>query len=116
MKLLKSSACLNQYGVRLTVYGAYAHKGLFLKDLCFYEYLCLVNFHRVGKRANIDKAKYLPFDDSLEGSAGKWIQELWEKGDHAVPVIVITGYLVDEVDNVNSGLYCWLMSSDNQTT
>jgi hypothetical protein len=105
---------LNQYGVRLTVYEAYAHRGPLLKDLCFYEYLCLVNFHRVGKRANIDKAKYLPFDDSLEGSAGRWIQELREKGDHAVPVI--TGYLVDEVDNTNSGLYCWLVSSDNFQT
>lgn len=90
---------LNQYGVRLTVYEAYAHRGPFLKDLCFYEHLCLVNFHCVGKKANIHKAKYLPFDDSLEGSAGKWIQELREQGDRAVPVI--TGYLVDEVDNTS---------------
>jgi hypothetical protein len=96
---------LNQYGVRLTVYEAYAHRGPFLKDLCFYEYLCLVNFHRIGKKANIHKARYLPFDDSLEGSEGRWIQELREKGDHAVPVI--TGYLVDDVNNMNSGLYCW---------
>jgi len=96
---------LNQYGVRLTVYEAYAHRGPFLKDLCFYEYLCLVNFHRIGKKANIHKARYLPFDDSLEGSEGRWVQELREKGDHAVPVI--TGYLVDDVNNMNSGLYCW---------
>src|SRR5467141_50518 len=47
------------------------------------------------------------FDDSLQGSAGKWIQELREQGDRAVPVI--TGYLVDEVDNTKSGLYCWLV-------
>jgi hypothetical protein len=38
------------------------------------------------KATNIHKAKYLPFDDSLEGSAGKWIQELREQGDRAVPV------------------------------
>jgi hypothetical protein len=96
------------------MYEAYAHRGPFLKDLCFYEYLCLVNFHRVGKKANIHEARYLPFDDSLEGCAGKWIQELREKGDHAVPVI--TGYLVDDVDNMNSGLYCWLVSTDNIQT
>jgi hypothetical protein len=60
------------------------------------------------------KARYLPFDDSLEGSAGKWIQELRGKGDHAVPVI--TGYLVNDVDNMNSGLYCWLVSTDNIQT
>jgi hypothetical protein len=58
---------LNQYGVRLTVYEAYAHRGPFLKDICFYEYLCLVNFHRIGKRANVHNAKYLPFDESMEG-------------------------------------------------
>ena len=40
---------LNEYGVRLTVYEAYAHRGPFLKDICFYEYLCLVDFHRIGK-------------------------------------------------------------------
>jgi hypothetical protein len=105
---------LNQYGVRLTVYEAYAHRGPFLKDLCFYEYLCLVNFHRVGKKADIHKTRYLPLDDSLEGSAGNWIQELRGKGDHAVPVI--TGYLVDDVDNMNSGLYCWLVVTDNLRT
>jgi hypothetical protein len=106
---------LNQYGVRLTVYEAYAHRGPLLKDICFYEYLCLVNFYRIGKKANLRKAKYLPFDESLEGSAGRWIQELREKGDHAVPVI--TGYVVDELDNIDSGLYCWLVvSSDNFQT
>jgi hypothetical protein len=88
---------LNQYGVRLTVYEAYiyAHRGPFLKDICFYEYLCLVNFHRIGKRANLHTAKFLPFDESLEGSAGRWVQELRGKGQHAVPVI--TGLLVDNV-------------------
>jgi hypothetical protein len=99
---------LSQYGVRLTVYEAYAHRGPFLKDICFYEYLCLVNFHRIGKRANVHDAKYLPFDESMEsmeGSVGRWVQELREKGEHAVPVI--TGLLVDDVENTKSGLYCW---------
>jgi hypothetical protein len=96
---------LNQYGVRLTVYEAYAHRGPFLKDICFYEYLCLVNFHRIGKRANLHNAKFLPFDESLEGSAGRWVQELRGKGQHAVPVI--TGLLVDNVENTKSDLYCW---------
>ena len=91
---------LNQYGVRLTVYEAYAHRGPFLKYFCFYEYLCLVNFHRIGKRANLHNAKFLPFDESLEG-----IQELRAKGHHAVPVI--TGLLVDNVENTKSELYCW---------
>jgi hypothetical protein len=68
-------------------------------------YLCLVNFHRIGKRANQHNAKFLPFDESLEGSAGRWIQELRAEGQHAVPVI--TGLLVDDVENTKSGLYCW---------
>lgn len=99
--------CINQYGVRLPVYEAYAHRGPFLQDMCFYEYLSLVNFHRIGKKTNIQKPKYLPFDDFLEGSAGTWIQELRKEGDHAVPVI--TGYLVDDLADEKTGLYCWFV-------
>jgi hypothetical protein len=54
--------------------------------------------------ANLHNAKFLPFDESLEGS-GRWIQELRGKGQHAVPVI--TGLPVDNVENTKSDLYCW---------
>jgi hypothetical protein len=102
---IPETVSLNQYGVRLTVYEAYAHRGPFLEGICFYEYFCLVSFHRIGKKANVHDEKYLPFDESLEGSAGRWIQELRGKGEHAVPVV--TGLLVDDVDSTKSELYCW---------
>jgi hypothetical protein len=103
--VIPETISLNQYGVKLTVYEAYAHRGPFFEDMCFYEYLCLVSFRRIGKKTNVDNEKYLPFDEALEGSAGRWIQELRERGEHAVPVV--TGPLVDDIDSTKSQLYCW---------
>ena len=93
---------MTRSGINLSVYEAYARP--YLRELCLYEYLSVVHFHRKGKNTNMAQAKFLPFDDELE-EGERWVQELRTNGQYPVPIV--TGYLVDAVDSEETGKYCW---------
>jgi hypothetical protein len=94
---------MTRFGLNLPVYEAYAHRGPYLRELCLYEYLSVVDFHRLRKNTNTAKANFLPFDTQLE-DGDRWVQELRENDQHAVPIV--TGHLVDQPEE-GSGQYGW---------
>ena len=100
---IPESVTIGQGGVRLPVYEAYQYRGPLLKSVCLYEYLSHIKIQRVGKKTDISEGRYFPFDDAFEGRS-KWVQELVQESDQAVPVM--TGYLKDDVNGTEPGFYC----------
>lgn len=91
-----------QSGVHLPLLEAYAGRRALLEDLCFYDYASVIQVRRVGKRTNVDKPQYFPFDQDLVNGEG-WIQELLKAGAQYVPVL--TGPLNHDLDKLDPGYY-----------
>jgi hypothetical protein len=88
--------------VHLPLLEAYAGRGALLEDLCFYDYASVIQVRRVGKRTNVDKPQYFPFDQDLVNGE-RWIQELLKAGSQYVPVL--TGPLNHDLDKLDPGYY-----------
>ncbi|KAK2005446.1 hypothetical protein LZ32DRAFT_673453, partial [Colletotrichum eremochloae] len=89
-------------GFKLSALDAYVHRGLLLRDLCFYEYLSMVRVQGVGHKGKARDASYIPFESTLQDHEW-WIQKVLKGADQAVPVF--SGYIDNDVEGSLDGFY-----------
>src|SRR6516162_3188252 len=74
---------LKEGGRKLSYFDAYAYRGRLLRDLCFYDYMSMINLVCLGKQGE-DKT-YIAFEKPSQECCG-WIQKLRQPHEYAVPI------------------------------
>lgn len=89
-------------GRKLSHFEAYPFRGEALKDTCFYDYMCIVEFSKIGSPKPLKLGDYVLFDRECPFRT-KWVQRTLTKTDQAVPVY--SGLLTDDFEKETTGFF-----------
>ena len=82
---------LKEGGRKLSYFDAYAYRGRLLRDLCFYDYMSMINLVRLGKQGE-DKT-HIAFEKPSQECCS-WIPKLRQPHEYAVPIF--QGFISDD--------------------